>query len=107
MLSMKFTWIKTNKRKMAVSLILLAFFILGSIVAISLTPTGYILFVYVRDNATKTLHINEITSGYRSLQDCKKAELTVSENGKLITFSRCATGCPADAETERDCKQHD
>ena len=112
MSSLKASWIKAIPLPIVIGLILLVSSVLGGILMHYFTPSGYVLFIYAKTDPTdpthptKNPHIAEIRSGYSTRKACEEegAIYNVSEDGKPISFARCATGCPIYAESERDCK---
>jgi len=70
-----------------------------------MTPSEHVLFIYVRDDSSKELQIEEIQS-FKSLQECKEASslYDVRSNGKEVSLARCASGCPFSAQNEKDCE---
>jgi hypothetical protein len=109
---LKASWIKNIPLPIVIVLILVASSVLGGILMRFFTPSGYVLFIYAKTDPTdpsiltKNPHIAEVRSGYDSRKACEEegAIYNVSEDGKPISFARCATDCPLYAETERDCK---
>jgi hypothetical protein len=106
MSSLKASWSKTIPLPIVIGLILVASSVLGGILMHYFTPSGYVLFIYATNDPIKKLRIAEVRSGFSSRKACEEegAIYNVSEDGKPISFARCATDCPLYAETERDCK---
>jgi hypothetical protein len=106
---MNFLLLKTKRQKMLVCIILFILLIIGYITIFFRASSNYIMFVYIRSNETNNTHVADIKSGYANLLSCQKAGriYDVSMNGKSVSYFHCATGCPIDADTEKDCNQHD
>ncbi|SRR6266487_2524999 len=107
---LKASWIKNIPLPIVIVFILVASSVLGGILMHYFTPSGYVLFIYAKTDPTdptKNPHIAEIRSGFSSRKACEEegAIYNVSEDGKPISFARCASGCPLYAESERDCKR--
>ena len=99
-----------NKNRTFIVAIILLLFVFVSYLIVFLTPsTDYVMFVYLRDSSSRIAQVKEVRSGFTSLLSCQQAGRVYanSVNGKPVSYFRCGTGCPLDADTEKDCKVHD